>query len=174
MKKIKDVSGILLMAIISLSFSLYADGQTDSHRNHQTHNNLMDEFITTYHEMHTLLIKDSLEGIQKKAQKLNTLLNQLSAEKLQLLAAPIKNAQEAIKLFEENSLAKAREGFSLYSEFLIQYLTLGVNNEKKKKLTVFSCPMTPTKFKKWLQKDDKIQNPYVGKDMLDCGTKENL
>lgn len=38
---------------------------------------------------------------------------------------------------------------------------------------VFRCPMAKG-YKKWVQLNDKLENPYMGHDMLECGSPSKL
>lgn len=63
-------------------------------------------------------------------------------------------------------IKELRESFKQLSKTFIE------NGDKlqmsKLNLMVAECPMAKAK---WIQKNGKIQNPYYGSDMLECGSK---
>lgn len=60
-------------------------------------------------------------------------------------------------------LKAQREKFKVVSEAVIGLLRTAPKSDK---LYVIRCPMAEAR---WLQKNDKIQNPYMGASMLQCG-----
>ncbi len=65
----------------------------------------------------------------------------------------------------------ARDGFGVLSEGYIKFL--GTKPELKEGLAAFRCPMARG-YKKWVQRDRKMMNPYMGKAMLECGGPTEL
>jgi Cu(I)/Ag(I) efflux system membrane fusion protein len=66
-------------------------------------------------------------------------------------------------LADAKDLATARAVFNRLSESLIQYLA---NHKMTSAYTEVYCPMAKAS---WLQKGDKIENPYMGASMRGCG-----
>jgi len=65
----------------------------------------------------------------------------------------------------------ARDGFSTLSEGYIKFLV--AHPELKTGLIAYRCPMARG-FKKWVQTEKKMMNPYMGKAMLECGGDTDL
>lgn len=76
-------------------------------------------------------------------------------------AANVRAAAE--KLAGAQKLDAARDAFGQLSEALIK---LAGGKAPSADVKIASCPMVK---KSWVQKGDKIQNPYYGKSMLSCG-----
>lgn len=74
-------------------------------------------------------------------------------------------ADAARELERASTLAAAREAFGKVSEALIAYAKASGSNPPADVKVAF-CPMAS---KSWLQKGDKIRNPYYGPDMGECG-----
>lgn len=68
----------------------------------------------------------------------------------------------ADKLAESKDIAAARKAFGDLSDAFIEYAGKLPGGDVK----VAYCPMVK---KSWLQKGDKIRNPYYGPDMGECG-----
>ena len=65
-------------------------------------------------------------------------------------------------------LAEARAAFSKLSDAVIAYADQRQGEPGSDVHTMY-CPMEK---KSWLQKGDKVRNPYLGKAMSDCGEKK--
>lgn len=79
-------------------------------------------------------------------------------------------AAAAKKLAATKDFAAARLAFGDLSKHTITLLTA---TKQTKGLTAYSCPMAKG-YKKWLQADNDMANPYMGKRMLKCGGKTAL
>ena len=75
-----------------------------------------------------------------------------------------KVAKQAEILAGTRNLSSEREAFKPLSKSLIQYLA--DHNMTSAYVEVY-CPMVKAS---WLQKGDKIDNPYMGGSMRSCGT----
>jgi Cu(I)/Ag(I) efflux system membrane fusion protein len=70
-----------------------------------------------------------------------------------------------------SDLVKTRQAFGELSKAVLSLLV--ANPDLAKGRVVVECPMTST-YKKWLQTDEKVRNPYYGSTMLECGTVSKL
>ncbi|MBN8708042.1 MAG: DUF3347 domain-containing protein [Verrucomicrobia bacterium] len=70
-------------------------------------------------------------------------------------------AEHASALVKSDSLATAREHFKAISEEAVKLA------DGKAGYYVFTCPMVKAE---WVQKTKEVQNPYMGKEMLGCGS----
>ena len=64
-----------------------------------------------------------------------------------------------------------RKAFGDVSERVIAVLK--ANKQLAQGLFVFECPMAQG-YKKWVQPAPKLENPYMGTKMLECGSKSTL
>ncbi len=109
----------------------------------------------------TQLTSDSTEGIKSDAE-----LIAKGAHELGDAGKGIATAADT--LGATSSLPEAREAFSKLSDAVIAYAD-GVKANTGSDVNTMYCPMVK---KSWLQKGDKVRNPYGGKAMSDCGEKK--
>jgi Cu(I)/Ag(I) efflux system membrane fusion protein len=69
---------------------------------------------------------------------------------------------------EKGDIEAVRLAFGELSKALVDVLT--TDDALRKDLHLFECPMAKG-YKKWVQPNDKLENPYMGKKMLTCGGK---
>lgn len=86
-----------------------------------------------------------LEGLSAAAQKLATLVTQ--------------------------DLAEVRGAFGEVSESVVALLAAEPSLQKGR--YVFECPMAKG-YKKWVQVNDKVSNPYFGSEMPECGAEASF
>jgi len=116
------------------------------------------------------LANDKTEGLAAAAEEIGTAAKKAgesAPENLKpsfdrLGAASMKLKTDAGKKIED-----ARASFGEVSEAMVALLS--VEPALAQGRFVFECPMTDT-YKKWVQVDDQIKNPYMGSRMLGCGT----
>jgi len=110
---------------------------------------LSDELAEAYFSVQQALFHDNLEEAVRHAAKLDE--------------------RYSTKLAEAKDLKSARESFAVISSYLYNDLKAG-HGKLKKPVYKFLCPMAfDGKGAFWLQDNDKIQNPYFGKIMPECG-----
>jgi RND family efflux transporter MFP subunit len=132
---------------------------------------LMSEIVGTYVKIHNALIAGSAEGVRSDAKGLEGLRSQLVKSdpqgKLEKITAPIAKSLEEGLL--SGDLAKQKDAFVPLSRVLVAYVKgSGRESARSEDIKIFYCPM---KKEPWLQKGDKVENPYLGKDMLLCGNE---
>jgi Cu(I)/Ag(I) efflux system membrane fusion protein len=112
-----------------------------------------------YLKIQAVLAQDSLKGVEERA---GAIAKTVRGDTMKML--PSNVADQADKLAKARDLAPAREAFKLLSNSLVKYLA----DHKAPKGAYYKvyCPMADAT---WLQADKKIQNPYLGKAMPDCG-----
>ena len=115
------------------------------------------EAFDHYEQVRAALSADTLPGVAMHAQMLAPL-----AEKG--AGAPAKAAVE--QLIKAKSLDDARKHFGDLSAILVPKFQA----EKIPGTQAYMCAM---KRKPWMQRGDKIENPYFGKAMLTCGSPLN-
>lgn len=116
--------------------------------------------LDPYFRIQTALSDDKTDGVKDDAAAIKTAAKSLGEPGQKIAAA-------ADLLSSAGDLAAARIAFSALSDAVVAY------SEKTKSIgsgvnTMF-CPMAN---KQWLQKGEKVANPYYGKSMLTCGEKK--
>jgi hypothetical protein len=116
--------------------------------------------LDPYFRVHTALSDDKTDGVRDDALAIKTAAKSLGAPGVKIVAA-------ADALSAAADLGAARAAFSTLSDAVVAY------SEHTKAagdgVHTMYCPMVS---KQWLQKGDKVSNPYYGKAMLSCGEKK--
>jgi hypothetical protein len=117
----------------------------------------VDALLDPYFRIQNQLTDDKIDGLTADAELMAKAAASLGAAGDSIAAA-------ARKLASATSLGSAREAFGALSTAMISYAegTRTASNDVK---TLY-CPMVK---KSWMQKGDKIRNPYLGKQMPECG-----
>jgi hypothetical protein len=126
-----------------------------------------------YSSMQQTLAADKTEGLAAAAPAVAgaaRLLQQSAAEPSKALYAAVATEADNVAA-NAADITRARQSFGELSKAMISLLV--ANPELAKGRVVVECPMTKT-YKKWLQTDDKVRNPYYGSTMLECGTISTL
>jgi Cu(I)/Ag(I) efflux system membrane fusion protein len=120
---------------------------------------VLDHYLT----IQTNLANDSIKGVDQEAL---ALAKAAKADAMKML--PPEVAKQAETLARAKDLKAAREAFKPLSVSLIKYLA----EHKAGRGTYHEvyCPMAEAS---WLQTGKDIRNPYMGKEMLDCGELKN-
>jgi hypothetical protein len=114
--------------------------------------------VGSYLEVQAMLAADKIGGISAPAHVIATQAGMMGPG-----GAAILKAAKAVE--EAKDLTTARAAFAPLSDAVIAAAKAeGWNDLADVKLAF--CPMAKAS---WLQKDDKIRNPYYGKSMLECG-----
>ena len=109
------------------------------------------------------LAKDSVSGLDEHA---NAIAKAVKGDEMKMLAPDV--AKQAETLAKAKDLKAARAAFKPLSTSLVKYLA--DNKAGKGTYHEAYCPMVKAS---WLQKGTDIKNPYMGKEMLTCGTLKN-
>ena len=114
--------------------------------------------LGSYLEIHARLTSDQTDGVKAAATAIATQAESLGSDG----AAIVKSAKAVA---EAADLKAARDAFGPLSDAVI---ALGQAEGWKDGTgaKVAFCPMVR---KSWVQKDEKIKNPYYGTTMLECG-----
>jgi hypothetical protein len=117
--------------------------------------------LDPYFRIQSQLTSDTTEGIQADAA--------LIVKGAQGLGEAGKGiATTATALGAASSLADARLAFAKLSDAVIAYAD-GAKVNAGADVHAMYCPMEK---KSWLQKGEKVRNPYLGKAMSSCGEKK--
>ena len=115
---------------------------------------IVDRYLRIQQALHV----DTVEGIESEARVIVA-----EAAKLGASGASIQSAAGTLQ--QVSDVKGARAGFGLLSDAIITFAkqqNTGVGDDVK----AAYCPMAR---KYWLQKGEKVQNPYYGKAMSECG-----
>jgi hypothetical protein len=121
-----------------------------------------EQILDQYFQVGASLTKDSLPDAQKAAQAMNKSVPANDSAHQKELSDLAKQAQA---LSSAKDLTEARKVFADMTGPMKQ-----LTSSTKLEAHEFYCPMVK---KSWLQKSDKVQNPYLGKSMPTCGEKKS-
>ncbi|MCC7070124.1 MAG: DUF3347 domain-containing protein [Deltaproteobacteria bacterium] len=132
------------------------------------------EVLGTYDEMQRRFAKDD-NGTGTLAAKLATAAQAAAGaaagatkQPLTDLAAAATKLAEQVKAAPPPSLEVQRKAFAELSKLVITVLVADPSLQQGR--FIFTCPMAPA-YQKWVQTHGKLQNPYYGSQMLECGEK---
>jgi len=114
--------------------------------------------LDNYLKIQAALAKDSTGGVAANA---SAIARAVRSDSMKMLSPQV--AEQADALAKAKDLAAAREAFKPLSKSLIQYLN---DHNVSGTYTEVYCPMAKAS---WLQKGDKIDNPYMEASMRGCG-----
>ena len=118
------------------------------------------QFLADYEVIRAALAADDLAAAQKAAAPVAERDTQSSEKKIQT------RGESAGKLAKAGNLEAAREAFKSLSKSAVHLA------EGKEGYYVAHCPMVPNEEGDWVQTTKRINNPYMGKAMLTCGSIE--
>ena len=116
-----------------------------------------------YLKIQSELAKDSVKSLDEHA---NAIAKAVKGDEMKMLSPEV--AKQAETLAKAKDLKTAREAFKPLSASLIKYLA--DNKAGKGTYHEAYCPMVKAS---WLQTEKTVVNPYMGKEMLTCGTLKN-
>jgi hypothetical protein len=117
--------------------------------------------LDPYFRIQTSLSDDKTDGVKADAAAIAN-----AARAMGDSGAPI--AKAAVALEGAADLAAARTAFGQLSDAVIA-LSESTKSQPVDGMQAMFCPMVN---KQWLQKGNKVSNPYYGKAMLTCGEKK--
>ena len=115
--------------------------------------------LEEYGSIQKALAADSMTGVSERARTIANAIRNDAGKSL-----PLTVAEQADILVQAQDIKAARRAFKPLSASLIAWL-----EESKLESTGYQeayCPMADAN---WLQKGEEINNPYLGKKMLNCG-----
>lgn len=128
--------------------------------------------FAAYESVRESLAGDDLLPVPARANELAKALREAARaagrEPADLAACLSTGANTAEQLAQASSLERARSLFSEMSQYLV---ALGAADARLQEgWYVFECPMVKDGFNKWVQQTPTLENPYMGKRMLSCGS----
>ncbi|MFO7566585.1 MAG: hypothetical protein R6X02_28335 [Enhygromyxa sp.] len=119
--------------------------------------------VTPYIELQERLAADRSEGLREAAAA----LEQAAGSKSE--APGVDELRAAAGRIADGDIEPARAAFREVSDALLRYLDQDAG--AREGLTLVYCPMAfDNTGGYWLQRDDKVRNPYEGSRMLSCGS----
>ena len=119
------------------------------------------DLLDPYFRIQTALSDDKTDGLKADATLVATAARTLGAAGADIATAADSLARAADLVAARTAFGKLSDAVIAYSESTKASAGDGVN--------AMVCPMVK---KQWLQKGDKVANPYYGKSMLTCGEKK--
>lgn len=113
--------------------------------------------LAAYERARALLADDQMKGLPEVAREI---------ERTATAAKFSGIATSAAKLASTNDIEAARASFGDVSRELVT--VLASDKDLAKGQYVFECPMVKG-YRKWVQPNQDMANPYMGKKMLACG-----
>jgi hypothetical protein len=125
--------------------------------------------LQSYEKVRAHLAADQMEPVSAPAGELAGAATGAAAKAPANLRAPLQKLGETaayLKQMPKEDADAVRKAFGEVSQALISLLA--AEPALQKGLHVFECPMAQG-YKQWVQPSDKLENPYMGKSMLECG-----
>ena len=149
---------IIMMGSVLLPFQLYAQTYAKA-----PFDDGMKLILEDYLKIHGALASDSTTGI-------SDFVSRIERQALQLKKQATASQLSILKDIESSAapLAKAKDVKAVRNLFkeLSSTMVRWVLEAKPEGTRILSCEMAKAK---WVQKGEKIRNPYYGKEMLECG-----
>lgn len=126
--------------------------------------------LKAYETARDELANDKTEGLARTAGEIEAGAKKAgegAPENLKPSFDRLGTASAKLRTDADRKIEDARAAFGEVSEAMVALLS--VEPALAQGRYVFECPMTDT-YKKWVQVDDQIKNPYMGSRMLGCGT----
>ena len=127
------------------------------------------KILNSYEKIRALFASDSLIGLEEHCDNIITTTKQAefsAPDQLKPRYTIIAKQAKELKKASQEDMDGARQDFGYLSKVIIELLREEPSLQQN--LFIFECPMAQD-YKYWLQKDNKINNPYMGKEMLECG-----
>jgi len=118
--------------------------------------------VAGYEALRERFASDDLEGGKAAAAALSKVATAANEASVAASAEAIAKAAD---------MAAARLAFGELSKAYLA--VLAKKPELAQGLFAFRCPMAEG-YQKWVQVDETLKNPYMGKKMLECGSKVDL
>ena len=128
---------------------------------------VMAEVLKGYEDVRRALAADDVAAAHERAVALKRSTDALNAE----TAAPPPQAAALAAaagglVLGESDLVKARAAFGELSRAVVAVVAADPSLQPGRFL--FQCPMAKG-YQRWVQLEEKMANPYMGKRMLECG-----
>lgn len=122
--------------------------------------------LDAYENLRAKLAQDNLAGAQPFATSLATAARTAAEHAVAAKPHFTSIATAADKIAATKDIKEARAAFSDVSKSVVQLLV--DDPELRTGRFLFMCPMAKG-YQKWVQTNGKLNNPYFGSEMLECG-----
>lgn len=130
--------------------------------------------FAAYEQIRALLARDSIEGLSAQAQAIRSALegaSQGAGNRPNEVSQCLSQATDAARrLGESNDAALARRPFGELSMYLVALAS--ADPRLAEGFHIFKCPMAEG-FQKWFQHSPRLENPYMGQRMPECGVRSD-
>ncbi len=127
--------------------------------------------LNQYEDVRALLASDNIEGLKAHCDSVAHAISGVLEGEQKLPGSPREQLGTAVDaadaLGTSKDLQAARLRFGDLSEALVG--AASSDGRLQEGLHIFLCPMAEG-YQKWFQEADTIENPYMGQQMLRCGT----
>ncbi len=129
----------------------------------------IERVLSAYEEARVALARDDMASAVASATAIEKASSEAAASspegpRLQRIAS----AAQKMKSAPTSAPDEVRRAFGGVSEGVVELVA--ADTALRAKLHVFECPMAQG-YKKWVQMDEKVANPYMGTEMIECGSK---
>jgi len=147
----------LLITLTTLTLTAFATNARAGHRTFPKEpvKSVLDHYL----KIQSALANDSIDGVASNASAIGSAVR---GDSMKMLSPEM--AAQADVLAKTKDLASARVVFKRLSKSLIQYLA---DHKITSAYVEVYCPMVKAS---WIQRDEKINNPYMNASMRSCGT----
>ncbi len=137
------------------------------------HNKMGSGLIENYLKIHAALVSESVTQVASEARSMSVELEKIRASdkagELKDITGPIEDSMAGLL---SGDLQAARDSFKALSREMIDFVkSSGREDAVSSGIKIHFCPMEK---ERWMQRGTELKNPYLGKDMLICGTEEKL
>ena len=135
------------------------------------HNNMVSGLIENYLKIHAALVSESVTEVAAESRSMSGELEKIrasdNADKFKDMTDQIEDSLEGLL---SGDLQTARDSFKALSRVMVAFVkNSGREGAVSSGIKIYFCPMAE---EWWMQRDMTLQNPYLGKEMLLCGTEE--
>lgn len=123
--------------------------------------------LAAYDQIRLLLAHDTVEGLEPHAKTLSSALRAAKGDDHAIDGHLDRAAGGADHLAIAGSLGDARAAFAGLGEHLLPLLAADARLIEG--WLLFECSMTEG-YNKWAQRSEEAENPYMGQEMLSCGS----
>ena len=108
------------------------------------------------------------QGPEKSPPRFERRRIQVGSQRTDVADCLRKGAEAASRLGMAKDVEEARQHFAEVSQYLVSLAA--ADTRLREGWHLFECPMAEG-FNKWLQREPRLENPYMGKRMLACGSR---
>jgi hypothetical protein len=146
-----------------------AAGEPTDHDREKVVSALLENYI----KIHAALVSESVTEVATESRSMSSELENIrasdGAEKFKDITDPLEDSLTGLL---SGDLQTARDSFKSLSSAMIDLVkSSGREYALSSGVKVYFCPMAE---ERWMQRGEELKNPYLGEDMLICGTEEKL